>query len=265
MLPEPRSLADGALPVPHWETGVIVIVIHMLLIMMMHSFFDNKTFPHPRYPLHIMNTKPKGSMMEMKLFSEGNHQTTSTHWPYTETQATIRLVKKVFLKFPCDLSHPLYFPQPWLQHPHGGQMAPGLLQVRLPAHPQVCKPIDQRMSTWTATTLRGFNSFSGYYTGAEHYFSHVRDKGYDFRKNENVDFGARGNYSTDLFNQEAVFWSFDKTNSTQNKTRSELWRGRQAQRHFFFTWPIRCLLKLKTVDTKSRPDPTLVKFIHFPK
>ena len=51
---------------------------------------------------------------------------------------------------------------------------------------------------------RGFNTFSGYYTGAEHYFSHVRDKGYDFRRNDNVDFGARGNYSTDLFNQEAV-------------------------------------------------------------
>ena len=107
---------------------------------------------------------------------------------------------------------------------------------------------------WTATTLRGFNSFSGYYTGAEHYFSHVRDKGYDFRKNENVDFGARGNYSTDLFNQEAVFWSFVAINLMQNKTRAELWRGRQAQRHFFFTWPIRCLLKFKTVDTKSRPD-----------
>ena len=141
-------------------------------------------------------------------------------------------------------------------------MAPGLLQVRLPTHPQVCKPIDQRMSTWTATTLRGFNSFSGYYTGAEHYFSHVRDKGYDFRKNENVDFGARGNYSTDLFNQEAVFWSFVTINLMQNKTRSELWRGRQAQRQFFFTWPIRCLLKFKTVDTKSRPDQTLSSKVH---
>ena len=52
--------------------------------------------------------------------------------------------------------------------------------------------------------FRGFNTFSGYYTGAEHYFSHVRDKGYDFRRNDNVDFSARGNYSTDLFNQEAV-------------------------------------------------------------
>ena len=54
------------------------------------------------------------------------------------------------------------------------------------------------------STHRGFNTFSGYYTGAEHYFSHVRDNGYDFRRNDNVDFGARGNYSTDLFNQEAV-------------------------------------------------------------
>ena len=32
----------------------------------------------------------------------------------------------------------------------------------------------------------------------------MRDNGYDFRRNDNVDFGARGNYSTDLFNQEAV-------------------------------------------------------------
>ena len=26
MLPEPRSLVDRALPVPHWETGGIVLV-----------------------------------------------------------------------------------------------------------------------------------------------------------------------------------------------------------------------------------------------
>ena len=44
MLPEPRSLVDRALPVSHWETGVIVIVnqIDMLSIMMIHSFLTIK-------------------------------------------------------------------------------------------------------------------------------------------------------------------------------------------------------------------------------
>lgn len=40
-------------------------------------------------------------------------------------------------------------------------------------------------------TRRGFQSFTGYYTGAEHYFSHVRDHGYDFRRNDTVDQTAR--------------------------------------------------------------------------
>lgn len=40
-------------------------------------------------------------------------------------------------------------------------------------------------------THRGFQSFTGYYTGAEHYFSHVRDHGYDFRRNDTVDQTAR--------------------------------------------------------------------------
>ena len=103
VLPEPRSLVDRALPVSHWETGVIVIVNQIDIINYDAILFWRSNFlssPFPFIPLTIMNTKPKGSMMEMKSFSEGNHQTTSTHWPYPETQATIRLIEKVFLKYP---------------------------------------------------------------------------------------------------------------------------------------------------------------------
>jgi len=53
-------------------------------------------------------------------------------------------------------------------------------------------------------TWRGFHNFYGYYTGAEDYFEHERDKFFDFRRNMNIVFEAKGSYSTDLFTQEAV-------------------------------------------------------------
>ena len=95
MLPEPCSLVDWALPVSHWETGVIVLV-DQIDIINYDAIFLQSNFLSPPSPI----TKTKPNMIEMKSFSEGNHQTTSTHWPYPETQATIRLVEKVFLKYP---------------------------------------------------------------------------------------------------------------------------------------------------------------------
>ena len=62
---------------------------------------------------------------------------------------------------------------------------------------------------WEYTpTWRGFDSFYGFLTGAEEYFTHERAAGnskfYDFRKNMKVEFKAQGIYSTDLFTKEAV-------------------------------------------------------------
>ena len=71
-------------------------------------------------------------------------------------------------------------------------------------------------------------SFYGYYTGAEHYFSHLRDKGFDFRRNNTVDFSARGKYSTDLFTAEAV--RIVKTHDAKNPL--FLYLPYQVQRNF---------------------------------
>ena len=53
-------------------------------------------------------------------------------------------------------------------------------------------------------TKRGFDSFFGYYTGAEEYFNHSRGNGYDFRSNFTVNREARGYYSTDLFTDKSL-------------------------------------------------------------
>ena len=53
-------------------------------------------------------------------------------------------------------------------------------------------------------TKRGFDSFVGYYTGAETYFNHERGGYLDFRRNTSVDYSARGTYSTDLMTRGAV-------------------------------------------------------------
>ena len=60
---------------------------------------------------------------------------------------------------------------------------------------------------WDYTpTRRGFDSFYGTYLGVLDHWSHVREKydGYDFRRDEELDFSASGEYSTDLYTREAV-------------------------------------------------------------
>ena len=52
-------------------------------------------------------------------------------------------------------------------------------------------------------TWRGFDSFRGFYTGAEHHYSHKRSGFYDFRVNNTVDGSVQGKYSTDIFTHVA--------------------------------------------------------------
>jgi len=67
---------------------------------------------------------------------------------------------------------------------------------------------------WAMTpTFRGFDSFLGFYSGGEDYFTHISGGGYDFRHDPTPSCGAgcsqinwqdQGNYSTTVFTREAV-------------------------------------------------------------
>ena len=50
---------------------------------------------------------------------------------------------------------------------------------------------------------RGFDSFFGFWGGGEDYYTHVAQKGFDFRRNNDTFWAAQGNYSTTLFSQQA--------------------------------------------------------------
>ncbi|XP_021345495.1 arylsulfatase I-like, partial [Mizuhopecten yessoensis] len=58
---------------------------------------------------------------------------------------------------------------------------------------------------WRYTpTQRGFDSFLGFYTGAQDYYKHTRENGYDFRYNATVYHPPRKQYSTKTYADRAV-------------------------------------------------------------
>ncbi|XP_033752639.1 arylsulfatase I-like [Pecten maximus] len=58
---------------------------------------------------------------------------------------------------------------------------------------------------WRYTpTQRGFDSFLGFYTGAQDYYKHTRENGYDFRFNASVYHPPRKQYSTKTYADRAV-------------------------------------------------------------
>jgi len=69
-------------------------------------------------------------------------------------------------------------------------------------------------SAWKYTpTFRGFDSFTGFYSGVEDYFTHIISGGYDMRHDVGANCGlncskilwsARGTYSTNVFGMAAV-------------------------------------------------------------
>ncbi|XP_052786419.1 arylsulfatase B-like [Mya arenaria] len=102
-----------------------------------------------------------------------------------------------------------------LQHDVIHPSTPGYLPANFTTLPQKLKHLGYTthmvgkwhlgFCNWKYTpTYRGFDSFMGYYNGAEDYYTHVRAKGYDFRYNTSVHHPPAGEYSANVISARAV-------------------------------------------------------------
>lgn len=102
-----------------------------------------------------------------------------------------------------------------LQHDVIHPLHPGFLPSNFTTLPQKLKELGYTthivgkwhlgFCNWKYTpTMRGFDSFMGYYTGSEDYFKHTRDDGYDFRYNTNVFHPPENKYSAEVIADHAI-------------------------------------------------------------
>ncbi|XP_046578743.1 arylsulfatase B-like isoform X5 [Haliotis rubra] len=111
-----------------------------------------------------------------------------------------------------------------LQHEVIHPLIPGYVPANFTLLPQKLKELGYAthavgkwhlgFCNWKYTpTMRGFDSFLGYYNGAEGYYTHVRDDGFDFRSNKTVAKNYSGPYSAMTFasRAEEIIRTHDKT------------------------------------------------------
>ncbi|KAK3596803.1 hypothetical protein CHS0354_036643 [Potamilus streckersoni] len=102
-----------------------------------------------------------------------------------------------------------------LQHGVVQDDAPGFLPANFTVLPQKLKELGYvthmvgkwhlGYCNWKYTpTYRGFDSFMGYYNGAEDYYTHNVGTGYDFRFNKDVYHPTEGEYSAQTFATRAI-------------------------------------------------------------